>query len=117
MAAAVRYAVRTAGLPLLDVVRAASTAPARVWALDDVGALEAGRRADLVVLDEDLQVARTMRAGAWVSPWSIPRVRPETNCFCSTKNTISTGSATMIDPAATRLVSVKNCPRRLFSAW
>jgi len=65
--AAVRFAVRTAGLPLLDVVRAASTTPARVWGLTDVGALEAGRCADLVVLDDDLQVVRVMRAGAWIS--------------------------------------------------
>ena len=66
MDAAVRFAVRTAGLPLLDVVHAASTAPARAWGLDDVGSLEAERRADLVVLDEDLEVVRVMRAGAWV---------------------------------------------------
>lgn len=72
MDAAVRFAVRTAGLPLLDVVHAASTAPAKAWSLGDVGALEAGRRADLVVLDEDLHVARTMRAGTWVSPSSTP---------------------------------------------
>jgi N-acetylglucosamine-6-phosphate deacetylase len=65
MDAAVRFSVRTAGLPLHDVVHAASTAPARAWGLDDVGALEAGRRADLVVLDEDLEVVRVMRAGAW----------------------------------------------------
>ena len=65
MDAAVRFAVRTAGLPLLDVVRAASTAPARAWGLGDVGALEVGRRADLVVLDDDLEVVRVMRAGAW----------------------------------------------------
>ncbi len=68
MDAAVRFAVRTAGLPLLEVVRAASTTPAAAWGLRDVGALEAGRRADLVVLDEDLEVVRVMRAGAWVSP-------------------------------------------------
>ena len=66
MDAAVRYAVREAGLPLLDVVHAASTAPARVLGLDDVGALEAGRRADLVVLDDGLAVVRVMRAGAWI---------------------------------------------------
>jgi N-acetylglucosamine-6-phosphate deacetylase len=65
MDAAVRFAVRTAGLPLLDVVHAASAAPARAWGLGDVGALEAGRRADLVVLDEELEVVRVMRAGAW----------------------------------------------------
>ncbi|GAA1935725.1 N-acetylglucosamine-6-phosphate deacetylase [Nocardioides hwasunensis] len=66
MDAAVRYAVRTAGLPLLDVVHAATTAPAGVWGLADVGAIEAGRRADLVVLDDELEVVRVMRAGAWV---------------------------------------------------
>ena len=66
MAAAVRFAAGEAGLPLLDVVHAASTAPARVWGLTDVGALEAGRRADLVVLDDRLEVVRVMRAGAWV---------------------------------------------------
>jgi len=41
-------------------------------------------------------------------PFVAPNVRPETNCFWSAKNTTSTGSATMTDPAATRLVSVKN---------
>lgn len=66
MDAAVRYAVREAGLPLLDVVHAAATAPAAVLGLDDVGALEAGRRADLVVLSADLEVVRVMRAGAWI---------------------------------------------------
>ncbi len=70
MDAAVRHAVRTAGLPLLEVAYAASTAPARAWGLHAVGALEAGRRADLVVLDEDLEVGRVMRAGVWLSPWS-----------------------------------------------
>lgn len=72
MDAAVRFAVTQAGVPLADAVHAASTAPARVWGLRDVGALEAGRRADLVVLDADLEVARVMRAGAWVSPSSTP---------------------------------------------
>jgi N-acetylglucosamine-6-phosphate deacetylase len=66
MDAAVRFAVRSAGLPLLDVVRAASTTPAAAWGLDDVGSIEAGRRADLVVLDDRLEVVRVMRAGAWL---------------------------------------------------
>ncbi|GAB3022120.1 N-acetylglucosamine-6-phosphate deacetylase [Nocardioides flavus (ex Wang et al. 2016)] len=65
MDAAVRFAVRTAGLPLRDVVHAASTAPAAAWGLADVGAIEAGRRADLVVLDDHLEVVGVMRAGAW----------------------------------------------------
>ncbi|MBC2932856.1 N-acetylglucosamine-6-phosphate deacetylase [Nocardioides sp. zg-1228] len=66
MDAAVRFAVRTADLPLVDVVRAASTVPAAAWGLDDVGALAPGRRADLVVLDAGLGVVRVMRSGAWV---------------------------------------------------
>jgi N-acetylglucosamine-6-phosphate deacetylase len=33
---------------------------------DEVGALEAGLRADLVVLAPDLTVKRVMRAGAWL---------------------------------------------------
>ncbi len=48
-------------------------------------------------------------------PLVAPSVRPETNCFCSRKKTIRVGIATTTDPAATRLLSVKNCPRRLFS--
>ncbi|WP_127498571.1 N-acetylglucosamine-6-phosphate deacetylase [Actinoplanes solisilvae] len=57
----------TAGIPLHDAVAMASTTPARVLGLgDDVGALEAGLRADLVVLSPDLHVKRVMRAGRWV---------------------------------------------------
>ena len=69
--AAVRQAVR-AGVPLLEAVTAATATPARAWGLDDVGTLGAGSRADLVVLDEHLEVARVMRSGAWVSPSSSP---------------------------------------------
>lgn len=36
-------------------------------------------------------------------PFVEPRVRPETNCFCKVKNTMSTGSATSTEPAASRL--------------
>ncbi|MFI5895353.1 N-acetylglucosamine-6-phosphate deacetylase [Actinoplanes sp. NPDC051513] len=66
MDAALRNAV-AAGIPLEDAAAMASTTPARVLGLDDeVGALEAGLRADLVVLDADLNVKRVMRAGTWV---------------------------------------------------
>jgi N-acetylglucosamine-6-phosphate deacetylase len=59
--------VHTAGLPLDAVVEAATATPARALGLDDVGAIEQGRRADLVHLDEALEVVRVMRAGAWLS--------------------------------------------------
>jgi N-acetylglucosamine-6-phosphate deacetylase len=56
-----------AGIPLVDAVTMASTTPARALGLaDQVGALEAGLRADLVVLSPDLQVKRVMRGGVWI---------------------------------------------------
>jgi N-acetylglucosamine-6-phosphate deacetylase len=66
MAAAVKFAVRVAGLPIEDVVHAATAAPAAMLGLEGVGSVRAGFRADLVALDADLEVRRVMRAGAWV---------------------------------------------------
>ncbi len=66
MAAAVRYAVQVARLPLEDVVRGATASPAALLGLERVGALRPGFDADLVVLDDDLTVQRVMRKGAWV---------------------------------------------------
>jgi len=65
MDAAVRRAVR-AGVPIEDAARMAATTPARLLGLTDRGALRPGLRADLVVLDDALQVRRVMRAGTWV---------------------------------------------------
>lgn len=66
MAQAVQYAVGVAGLPLVDVVRAATATPAATLGLERVGALVAGNSADLVVLDASLGVQRVMRRGEWV---------------------------------------------------
>lgn len=66
MDAALRQAVG-AGLDLPTAAAMASTTPARALGLgDQVGALEAGLRADLVVLSADLRVKRVMRSGAWI---------------------------------------------------
>lgn len=62
----VRWCVADLGVPLTDAVRAASTTPARALALDGVGALEAGLRADVLVVDEALVAQRVMRRGAWL---------------------------------------------------
>jgi N-acetylglucosamine-6-phosphate deacetylase len=67
MGAAVKYAVRVAGLPIEEVVRAATASPATMLGLDRVGALRPGFSADLVVLDEELDVLRVLHRGAWVS--------------------------------------------------
>lgn len=51
------------GVPLVAAVRAASTTPATVLGREDLGALEAGRRADVVVTDAELHVRAVFRAG------------------------------------------------------
>lgn len=69
MSRAVRTAV-AAGLPLPDVLCAATTVPARTVGLAGVGVLEPGSRADLVVLDDDLEVRGVLYRGDWVVPVS-----------------------------------------------
>lgn len=74
LAAALRHATRVAGLPLTDTVRAATATPAQAVGLDDVGRLEPGRVADLVVLDDDLTVRRVMHRGSWTDAGAGPAV-------------------------------------------
>ncbi len=59
-------AIRTcvaAGIALDHALRAASTVPARLLGLDDRGAVEPGRRADLVMMTPDLRVEATLVGG------------------------------------------------------
>ena len=51
------------GLPLEAAVYAASTAPAQAAGLSDIGAIEAGRAADLLVLDKDLNLKAVFMNG------------------------------------------------------
>lgn len=51
------------GVSLVDAVYAASVQGARVLGDPSVGALEAGRRADLVVTDQDLRPVQVLRRG------------------------------------------------------
>ena len=63
---AFRRAVTVDGLPVADVVRALSLNPARLLGIEDrTGSLEAGKDADLVVLDEEFAVVGVMRRGEW----------------------------------------------------
>jgi N-acetylglucosamine-6-phosphate deacetylase len=50
---------------LAAAVQMTSTTPARALGLDRVGRLRAGAHANLVVLDEDLQVTGIMANGDW----------------------------------------------------
>jgi len=64
---AVRRAVADLGLPIEVAAAAASTNPARLLGIDDrCGAIAVGLDADLVLLDDDLQVRRVMVGGAWL---------------------------------------------------
>lgn len=61
---AVRRAVTEVGVPIERAVRAAALTPARVAGLEDrIGSLEPGKDADLVLLDDDLSVARVWKSG------------------------------------------------------
>ncbi len=62
MDAAVRNLVGS-GAALADAVHAASTAPARLLGRDDLGVLRPGVPANIAVLNEELEVERTVVAG------------------------------------------------------
>ena len=60
----VRNVVFDAKIPLHDAVRMASLTPAEVIGIDgECGSIAAGKRADLVLLDENLQVIKTVIGG------------------------------------------------------
>lgn len=56
----------TAGVALSDAVASLTSTPARAMGFSDRGVIAAGHRADLVLLDDDLQVTRVMRSGSWL---------------------------------------------------
>lgn len=65
MATAVRNSVRLLGLPLEEAARMASTYPAQFLGLGDrYGRIAPGYQADLVLVDDDLQVVATWIAGS-----------------------------------------------------
>lgn len=62
-----RRTVLGAGVPLTDAVTAATTTPARLVGLDaEVGDVTVGKRADLLLTDDDLLPIAVLRAGQWV---------------------------------------------------
>ncbi|MBY8884948.1 N-acetylglucosamine-6-phosphate deacetylase [Streptomyces sp. PTM05] len=64
---AFRRAVTVDRLPVEQVVAAISANPARLLGrYDRIGSLEAGKDADLVVLDEDFRLTGVMRKGEWL---------------------------------------------------
>jgi len=55
-----------AGIPLHDTIRMMSLTPARVMGLDgEIGSIEIGKHADLVVFDSAIKIKRVMKGGTW----------------------------------------------------
>jgi len=66
MDVALRNAVSACGISIERASAAASLVPARALGADgELGSIAPGRRADLVVLDDDLRVTRVMAGGSW----------------------------------------------------
>ncbi|NKB87800.1 MAG: beta-aspartyl-peptidase [Acidobacteria bacterium] len=76
LADAFRAAV-VAGVPIETALPCLTTNPARVFGLVGKGALERGKAADLVVLDDLLMPQRVMLGGTWYGPdgTASPRMR------------------------------------------
>ena len=67
LAACVRHAVREMDVPLEDAVLAATLTPARAIGIyGERGSIEVGKVADLVVLDEDLNVKHVVLRGTQI---------------------------------------------------
>ena len=67
----IRTVVQKAEIPLEDAVRMASETPARIMGVyDRKGSLQKGKDADILVLDEDLNVRAV---------WAMGKLVPETN--------------------------------------
>ena len=62
----VRWCVQSAGVPLLDVVTAASSTPSQTLALTGIGGLRAGNLADVVVVDDQMSLHAVIRRGEWI---------------------------------------------------
>ncbi len=99
----VRQAV-TAGVPLVDAVRAAATTPVALLGLDDVGALEAGRRADVVVCSPDLRPLHVLRGGVPV-PGVAGRGVLDVGLVPLPASVLPGGGAPVVVGASTRLVA------------
>ena len=63
---AIRNTIRWTGIGIADALRMATEVPARLLNRDDIGAIRIGARADLVLIDTDLNVIKTLVGGQTV---------------------------------------------------
>lgn len=63
----IRTMVQQAEIPLEDAVRMCSETPARLMGIyESKGSLERGKDADIVLMDENLEICGVMAAGQWI---------------------------------------------------
>ena len=63
-----RYVVKTVGLPLETAVMCATANPAKeIGIYDEVGSISAGKKADFVLLDKDLNIVHVFIDGKEVT--------------------------------------------------
>lgn len=74
--AAFRRAITECGFSLLDAVAASSTTPAGVLGRPDLGKIEPGGRADLVVFDQQYLLQGVLAGGEWVDSRVPELVQP-----------------------------------------
>ncbi|MDE6238953.1 MAG: amidohydrolase family protein, partial [Muribaculaceae bacterium] len=60
----IKVAVKEAGLPLEDVARMASETPAKIMGVyDRKGSLERGKDADIIIMDDDINLTGVVQMG------------------------------------------------------
>ncbi len=63
----VRYAVKEAGIPLESAVKCAAVNPAKaIGIFDRYGSIAAGKYANVVLLDQDLNIEHIIKSGTVV---------------------------------------------------
>jgi N-acetylglucosamine-6-phosphate deacetylase len=74
MDVAFRRAVQAIGVPIEQASISASLTPAKaIGVADEVGSIDVGKRADLVVLDNELNVVAVMSRGEWFGSPKLPK--------------------------------------------
>lgn len=71
MAGAFRFVIEQVGCSIADAARMAATTPARWHGLADVGSIEAGKFADICLVDDHGVLHGVLRRGEWVREVSL----------------------------------------------
>lgn len=63
----IRTMIKTADVPLISAVKMMTSTPAKIMGIDDMtGSIAKGKRADIVLFDDDINVSDVMVEGNWI---------------------------------------------------